>query len=476
MSLQDFMHAYEMESLQLGTTARKDVIARMVAFFPVYEDDGLGSSFQETSLALAARRAAEESKHTDKEKKEGAALVIAGNSREGFHHRLRNIQLVALANAMHKCHVPGLVALDLRYNHLGEHDVPTFEPDDYSADQDADQDVEGTPRDEREFVLDTASSLGRLLQPTATYVCEIAELNLQGNRFGSESCRLLCTALDAAGTTSPLRRLNLNGNPLGPAGGHAIAALLASGACRLEELDIGNTELDASNLIAISQALRTNKTLKSLNLDNPVNRTKEEEAIQYIGKMLQVNRALTRLSLSKHQLTDNGAQVLAERLLDNRTLRRLVLRANRIGSTGASALAALLLRHSTLAEFDISANRIGDVGAKAFALVLRANMISPLEVLSLCSTSLTDEGVAMLASACLKPQNPEEGCRLRCLLLWGNVFGPKASPLLLELCDAGGRFHHYGVETDFLPRQVDDEVLVAHQETAHFPLFSSSKK
>ncbi|KAF4321352.1 hypothetical protein BBO99_00005036 [Phytophthora kernoviae] len=445
MSLQDFMHTYEMESLQLGTTARKDVIACMVPFFPIQEDDGLGSSFQETSQALAARRAAEESKRH--EKREGAALVIAGNSREGFHHRLRNIQLVALANALHKYHVPGLVALDLRYNHLGEHDVPTIETNDYGADQD----VEGTPRDEREFVLDTASSLGRLLQPTATYAY-------------------------AAGTASPLRRLNLNSNPLGPVGGHAIAALLASSACRLQDLDVGNTELDASNLIAIAQALRGNRSLQSLNLDNPVIRTNEEEAIQYIGKMLQVNRVLTNLSLSKHQLTDNGAQVLAERLLDNRALRRLALRANRIGSTGASALAALLLRHPTLAEFDISANRIGDVGAKAFALVLRANMVTPLEVLSLCSTSLTDEGVTMIASACLEPQNPEEGSRLRCLLLWGNIFGPKASPLLLELCDAGGRFHHYDVETDFLPRLVDDEVLVAYQETSQFHLFSSSKR
>jgi Ran GTPase-activating protein (RanGAP) involved in mRNA processing and transport len=471
MSLQDFVHNYEMESLQLGITARRDVITRMVEFFPSLEDDGLSISFQATSQALAARRGAEKAKQTQEEKP-GLVLALAGNTREGFHHRLRNIQLVALANALHKSHVPGLIGLDLRYNHLGEHEEDTGEDE---ADSVGEEDEEGA-RDEREFLLDTASSLGRLLQPTPAYACQISELNLQGNRIGSESCRLLCAALDAAGAASPLRKLNLNGNPLGPVGGHAIAALLGSSTCPLMELDVGNTDLDVSSLIAIAQSLRVNRGLEALNLDNPIVKTKEEEAIQYIGKALQVNRVLTNLSLAKHQMTDHGAQVLAERLLDNRTLRRLVLRANRIGSTGASALAALLLRHPTLAEFDLSANRIGDAGAKAFALVLRANMATPLEVLSLCYTSLTDEAVASLVTACLRPQNPEAGSRLRCLLLWGNIFGPKTSPLMLELCEPGGRFHDYGVETDFLPRRLDDEVLVAHQESYHFPQFASPKR
>ncbi|OWZ20120.1 putative LRR protein [Phytophthora megakarya] len=466
MSFKDFVHNYEMESLQLGITARKDVSTRLMEFFPPPEEDGLSGGFQATSQALAARRAAERTARN--EERPNMVLVLAGNSREGFHHRLRNIQLVALVNALHKSHVPGLVGLDLRYNHLGEH---------IEIHQDAesvDEDEEG--RDEREFLLDTASSLGRLLQPTPSYACHIAELNLQGNHLGSESCRLLCVALDAAGTTSPLRRLNLNGNPLGSVGGHAIAALLGSSTCPLQELDLGNTDLDVSNLIAIAQSLRVNRNLEALNLDNPIIKTREEEAIQYIGKMLQVNRVLTNLSLAKYQMSDQGAQVLAERLLDNRSLRRLVLRANRIGSSGASALAALLLRHPTLAEFDLSANRIGDTGAKAFAQVLRANLATPLEVLSLCSASLTDEGVAAIAAACLNPQTSDAGYRLRCLFLWGNIFGPKSSPLVLELCESGGRFHQYGVETDFLPRQVDDEVLVAHQETHQFPQFASIKR
>ncbi|KAG1709047.1 hypothetical protein DVH05_022677 [Phytophthora capsici] len=469
MSFQDFVHNYEMESLQLGITARRDVIQGMMEFFPSVEDDGLSSNFQETSQALAARRGKKTSEIA------GIVLVLAGNTKEGFHNRLRNIQLVALANALHSTLVPGLIGLDLRYNHLGEHEDESGQQDTVASAASSGE-GDGEEPDEREFLLDTASSLGRLLQPTPSYPCQIAELNLQGNRLGSESCRLLCTALDTAGSASPLRRLNLNGNPLGSTGGHAIAGLLGSSTCPLQELDVGNTDLNVSNLIAIAQSLRVNRSLEALNLDNPIIKTKEEEAIQYIGKMLQVNRVLKNLSLAKHQMTDSGAQVLAERLLDNRSLQCLVLRANRIGSTGASALAALLLRHPTLTTFDLSANRIGDAGAKAFATVLKSNMATPLEVLSLCSTSLTDDGMAALATACLKCHKPDEGMRLRCLLLWGNIFGPRTSPLVLELCRPGGRFHEHGVETDFLPCIVDDEVLVAHQEAVVFPRFASSKR
>ncbi|KAE9348785.1 hypothetical protein PF008_g7180, partial [Phytophthora fragariae] len=186
MSLQDFVHNYEMESLQLGITARRDVTMRMTEFFPSPEDDGLSSSFQATSQALAARRAAENLK---RDKRPGATLVLAGNTREGFHHRLRNIQLLALANALHKSNVPDLVGLDLRYNNLGEHEDSASQDDAENGGDDEEEEA----RDEREYLLETASSLGRLLQPSPSYPCQITELNLQGNRLGSESCRLLCT-------------------------------------------------------------------------------------------------------------------------------------------------------------------------------------------------------------------------------------------------------------------------------------------
>lgn len=188
--------------------------------------------------------------------------------------------------------------------------------------------------------------------------------------------------------------------------------------------------------------------------------------------MLQVNETLRTFSLCKHHLTDDGAQVLAERLLDNHTLQCLVLRANQIGSTGASALAALILNHDSLAQLDLSANRIGDFGAAAFAQVLERNS-SNLSVLSLCSTYLTDDGLAAIAEACLHPQHPDTN-HLQSLLLWGNDFGPKSSELFLDLCQ--GRFRDCDVETDFLPRMVEDRVHVAHKDSPRAAPFASPKR
>ena len=183
--------------------------------------------------------------------------------------------------------------------------------------------------------------------------------------------------------------------------------------------------------------------------------------MQHLGKMLQVNTTLKSLSLCKHNITDDGAQVLAQRLLSgNRTLECLVLRANHIGATGAVALAALVLRHAALAEFDLSANRIGDAGADAFAQVIEANA-SHLRLLSLTSTYLTDDGLARVAQACLGAA--PSPLRLRSLLLWGNDFGPQASALFQQLYD--GLFDEQGVETDFQPFVVDDQVHIAHKET-----------
>lgn len=191
--------------------------------------------------------------------------------------------------------------------------------------------------------------------------------------------------------------------------------------------------------------------------------------------MLQVNDTLRSLSLCKHKLTDDSAQVLAERLLDNQSLQCLVLRANAIGATGASALAALVLNHASLAQLDMSANRLGDAGASAFAQLLRLNS-SHLSTLSLCSTYLSDTGLAAIADACLSAECADSS-RLESLLLWGNDFGGASAERFLELCGDGGRFDEWGVETDFLPRRSTDGCLhVAHQEVVRAAPFVSPKR
>ncbi|DAZ98365.1 TPA: hypothetical protein N0F65_000684 [Lagenidium giganteum] len=449
--MDEFLHRYEMESLQLGITARREIIDQVRRH--VRASGAVHTGLSRTDQALAAREAkAREAKESaGEDEQEHWSMVVAGNSKELFRNRMRNIHFVALALALEKHRLPGLIGFDLRLNHLGE---------EHEYDED---DV--TEHNERRYALDTATHLGMLLQ-----VYNLDSVDLSGNRIGSESLRLLSETLLQGPTT--LRVLNLNGNPIGVPGLHALAEYLGSPHCALEEVNLGNSEMEIENLITISSALRDNHTLRVLNLDNPIIKTKEEEVVQHIGKMLQVNDTLRSISLCKHHLTDHGAQVLAERLLENRVLECLVLRANNIGATGASALAALILKHDALAHFDLSANRIGDVGAAAFAQVLHHNS-SNLTTLSLSSTYITDDGLATIARACARPHHPDNQ-RLRSLLLWGNDFGPKACELFLELCE--GRFKDLGIETDFMPFRIDDQFQVAHAETPLAKGFSSPKR
>jgi hypothetical protein len=113
-------------------------------------------------------------------------------------------------------------------------------------------------------------------------------------------------------------------------------------------LDVGNTDLDVDSVIAFATVLTANTTIKALNLDRPLLRSKQvalppglaahaqEEATGHISHMLAINHNLTSLSLrkvlnqttcspSQHSISDHGASLIAEGLLQNSTLLNLDL-------------------------------------------------------------------------------------------------------------------------------------------------------
>lgn len=184
--------------------------------------------------------------------------------------------------------------------------------------------------------------------------------------------------------------------------------------------------------------------------------------------MLQVNGTLEELSLCKHQLSDHGAQVLAERLLINDTLRTLSLRANRIGSDGAEALAALCLRHPALSALDLSANRLTDAGGRAFARALSPidsnEAFCSLRVLVLCSTSMSDDGVAAVVASCIEQRRSNAPQALQALLVWGNTFGDTSAPLLTELAAMADDENPIDMDVVAWTPTGEQVVRVAHRE------------
>ncbi|KDO32486.1 hypothetical protein SPRG_02963 [Saprolegnia parasitica CBS 223.65] len=354
-----------------------------------------------------------------------AGLILPGNTVQNFASRVTNADVLTLATSLLSTEVTDLEAIDLQQNRIGEVD-------------------EADP----EAHLSAIRALAKLFLNTVDgYKCVLVRVDLSGNEINSDCISILCTALR---NNKTIKSLNLRRNPMGNEGGMFVAEMLEGNTC-LEALDIGDTDLGHGSLIAMATALSLNESISSINLDNPLLRTLEEEALQHLGKMLQNNSTLTHVSLCKHHISDIGAQVLAERLLDNKTLTSLHLRANKIGGFGSEALAALLLSGSRIVELDLTANRMTDEGAKAFETVLSAS--ETLETLCLGYNSIEDDGLARLAHGVLR--NDSSG--LKKLLVWGNDFGANAPRAFDALHAQSARKLHM----DILTYTVDGTVMIA---------------
>jgi len=93
----------------------------------------------------------------------------------------------------------------------------------------------------------------------------------------------------------------------------------------IEELDLSYSHLWDATFLLLATGLKSNTSLKSLNLDS---NSFGDEGIQYLSEILKVNASLTKLSLKGNHFGEEGAQCLADALKFNYTLRQLDLDAD----------------------------------------------------------------------------------------------------------------------------------------------------
>lgn len=162
--------------------------------------------------------------------------------------------------------------------------------------------------------------------------------------------------------------LALSFNPLGAAGGEALAAALPR-AGSLHTLQLEGCELGDSGTIPLAQALGA-------------------------GLM----RSLRLLDLTKNNIGDGGASALARGCRPSR-LSELLLGSNAIRDEGGAALArALAPRCCALRTLILRSNRaLGDGTAVALAAALTTN--TRLTTLDLCGTRMTREGALAIGDA-----------------------------------------------------------------------------
>ena len=279
-------------------------------------------------------------------------------------------------------------------------------------------------------------------------------LNLALNGIGAPGCAALAAGLRASAPL--LEELTLDGNPLGEAGGVALAGLVEAHP-RLAHLRAARCDFGPDALIALASALCSTTSLRLLDLSEPLLFSRNEETSGHFARALRANASLVRLVLRKHpHAGDATAEWLCDALLDNACLRELDLSANAMGPPAGVAFAAALSAGAGLTSLELGSCRLGDRGAEALAGAI-AGPECTLRHLDLRSNGIGVKGVVAIMAALCAP-----GCGLESCFLWGNpgLKPGEGAEAVLEALRSG----EVRAVTDLRPSEVDGEAQVAKCE------------
>ena len=164
-------------------------------------------------------------------------------------------------------------------------------------------------------------------------------------------------------------------------------------------LEIFNTSLDSKCVSILSEILKTNKTIKTLQLESSSftggikqvsdslfnNKTLEQlvlynftditdEDITHLSTMLSSNTTLKVLYLFNCNITDNGVRYICEGLTKNQTLTLLNIGGNRqITSVSTSTIADLIQTTTSLTELDLYNTSLNNDDIKTICTSLNKN-------------------------------------------------------------------------------------------------------
>ncbi len=241
-------------------------------------------------------------------------------------------------------------------------------------------------------------------------------LYLGCNKIGPAGIAPLAASLSAP--NSSVTGLWLKRNPVGAEGARLLADMLRTN-CTLRTLDLVNTRLGTDGLAALTDALiQPHSAVERLylggNFFGPAEAPLLAEIVRHAPR-------LKALLLNVGFLGDTGAALLAS-ALPNSGLEELGLASNDIGPEGAAHLFEAAAVHPTLTHLDLgyavstrvlgaSANAIGDAGAVRAARCLAGN--PQLVRLDLRGNRFSQQGRDLLAEAM------EHNTRLQSLSLDG---------------------------------------------------------
>ena len=190
----------------------------------------------------------------------------------------------------------------------------------------------------------------------------------------------------------------------------------------ITKLVLSRNNITDRGAATLAEMLKENRTLQQLNIsDNSIG----GEGATALAETLKENRTLRQLEVTNNSIGDEGATTLAEMLKENKTLQQLNISGNSIGSEGATALAEMLKENRTLQQLDVSHNSIGSGGGTALAEMLKENRT--LQQLDVSFNSIGSGGATALAEML------KESRILQQLMVNGNSIGDGGATALAEI-------------------------------------------
>uniref|UniRef100_A0A4W5JZA9 Leucine rich repeat containing 34 n=1 Tax=Hucho hucho TaxID=62062 RepID=A0A4W5JZA9_9TELE len=222
----------------------------------------------------------------------------------------------------------------------------------------------------------------------------VTGLDLRYNCITDEGAGHLADLLKS---NDALLSLRLTGNKIGNGGAMHFASMLQVNST-LQVLDVADSDLGTQSVIAFAIVLNNNKSLRSVNISRPLLFSHQEETAVHLSGMLVVNQCLRELHLGKMGMTDFGVERLTDALRTNYTLKYLDLRCNRVTRDGALCLAKVLKNNGTLEILDLASNRIEDDGALYLSQAIALPTCN-LKALSIPSNNIATVGLVSLSRA-----------------------------------------------------------------------------
>ncbi|XP_072440877.1 NACHT, LRR and PYD domains-containing protein 3-like isoform X1 [Chiloscyllium punctatum] len=184
--------------------------------------------------------------------------------------------------------------------------------------------------------------------------------------------------------------LRLEGNDLGESGMHLLCLVLKHPKCQIEALGLADNDLTASSIENLSSVLSTNRSLKDLYLGyNKLG----SSGVKHLSVALKnLDCEIQKLSLNDNELTDCCVEDLTSALKTNRSLTALNLNNNKLGDSGVVLLSESLRKPDCkIQELRLDNNALTDLSIEALSSALSTSQ--SLTVLSLWSNSLTDQSI-----------------------------------------------------------------------------------